>query len=217
MAKRFLLLLGLLMTAWSIRVQAQEPSRLTFALGGGVSAPLNQNVGVSGNFITGAGITLNRNSSVEGDFTYSGLPPSLSVLHPISAPSGKMSLYSLGANYRYHIDSIRGSLFGAYIIGGGGWYYRHASVDKNYVVPPQTVCQPIYYWWGYGCDAGGYVYSATVAYKGTSAGGLNVGSGFTIRLADSPWKFYTEARYTYAWNSFIPTKLIPVTFGFRYN
>ena len=51
MRKRILFFLGFLISAWSIRVQAQEPSRLTFSVGGGVSAPLNQNVGVSGNFI----------------------------------------------------------------------------------------------------------------------------------------------------------------------
>jgi len=84
-------------------------------------------------------------------------------------------------------------------------------------VPPQTVCQPIYYWWGYGCSTGGFVNSVTVAYKGASAGGLNVGGGFTIRLSDTRWKFYTEARYTYAWSNFIHSELIPITFGLRYN
>jgi len=37
MRKRFLL--GFLISAWSIRLQAQESSRLTLNFGGGVSAP----------------------------------------------------------------------------------------------------------------------------------------------------------------------------------
>ena len=57
----------------------------------------------------------------------------------------------------------------------------------------------------------------TVAFKGTSVGGLNGGVGFTINIADSRWKFYSEARYHYAFNSGIPTTLVPVTFGFRLN
>jgi hypothetical protein len=100
---------------------------------------------------------------------------------------------------------------------GGGWYYRYATIDKNYAVPPLTACAPVYYWWGYSCDPNGYVYSQTVANKGASAGGLNGGLGFTISFADSGWKFYTEARYHYAFTNRIATTLIPITFGFRYN
>ena len=220
MSKRTMFLVGFLSAVWLIPVRAQELQMLTFAIGGGVSAPLNPTakyVGVSGNFVTGAGVNINKNNSIEGDFMWSGLPPSFSVLHPINAPSGSINLYTLTGNYRYHLDSIGGSIFGAYLIGGGGWYYRYSSISKNYVVPPQTVCEPIYYWWGYGCDTSGYVYSATVAYKGTSAGGVNAGAGFTIKLGDKGWKFYTESRYTYAWSNRIPTTLMPVTFGLRYN
>ena len=152
-----------------------------------------------------------------GEFLYSGLPPNISVLHPINAPSAHINLYALTANYRYQIDNINKSVFGVYFTGGGGWYYRYTNIDKNYVVPPLTVCQPIYTWYGYACDPGGYVYTQTVAYKGTSAGGLNGGSGFTIRLGESSWKFYMEARYIYAFHNKIPTALVPVTFGVRLN
>ena len=127
--------IGFLGVAWLIPAQAQELQQLTFAIGGGISAPLNPTakyVGVSGNFVTGAGVNINKNSSIEGDFMWSGLPPSLSVLHPINAPFGSMNLYTLNGDYRYHFDSIGGSIFGAYVIGGGGWYYRYASISKNY-------------------------------------------------------------------------------------
>ena len=83
---------------------------------------------------------------------------------------------------------------------------------KDYQVPPNTVCTPDYYWYGYSCTAG-YVYSATIAYKGASAGGLNGGLGFTIRLADSNWRFFTEARYHYAFTNRVPSTFIPVTIG----
>lgn len=198
----------------------QGQSRLNFNLGGGISTPLNPTgnyTGVSGNFNGGAGYDLDNKNSITGEFMWSGLPPSVFVLHPVDSPKGKISLYSLTVNYRHHIDSIKGSHFGVYGIVGGGWYYRHSSIDQNYTVPPGTVCQPIYGWYGYGCDATGYVYTQTVAYKGASAGGLNAGVGFTLRLSDSGWKFFTEARYHYAFTERIPTTLIPVTMGIRYN
>jgi len=223
MSKRILLFIGFLSTGWLIPVQAEELSLLTFAMGGGVSAPLNPTarfVGVSGNFITSAGVNINGRNSIEGTFMWSGLPPDLTVLHPVLLPHGSMNLYSLTGNYRYHIDSIRGSVFGAYIIGGGGWYYRHFSVSRDFVVPPGTVCQPVYFWWGFGCDANGFVFSAEVASGGVSAGGLNAGLGFTVKLGSKGWKFFTESRYVYAWNkglAHIPVTLIPVTFGLRFN
>jgi hypothetical protein len=203
---------------WTVPLQGQ--SRLAFNIGGGVSTPLNPTgnyTGVSANFDVGAGYNLDKKNSISGEFLWSGLSPSVFTAHPVDLPSGSINLYSLTVNYRHHIDSIKGSPLGVYGIVGGGWYYRYASVDKNYTVPPGTVCQPVYGWYGYGCDASGYVYSATVAYRGNSAGGLNAGVGFTIRFADSGWKFYTEARYNYAFSSRIATTLIPVTMGIRYN
>jgi hypothetical protein len=197
-----------------------EDHTFTFNMGGGISTPLNptaQYAGTSGNFELGAGYKINKHSAIIGEFMWSGLPPNLFVIHPIDAPFGSINAYALTANYRYEFDRIHGSRFGLYAIGGGGWYYRHVSVDKNFVVPPNTACQPIYTWWGYACDPNGFVFSQTVAFKGTSVGGVNAGVGFTITIADSSWKFYTEARYHYAFNSGVSTTVVPVTFGFRLN
>jgi hypothetical protein len=160
---------------------------------------------------------LDSKNAISGEFMWSGLPPDILTVHPVDAPFGSINLYSLTANFRHSIDRIKGSPLGVYGVVGGGWYYRYSTVDKNYTVPPSTVCTPIYTWWGYACDTNGFVYSQTLAYKGASSGGLNGGVGFTIRFADSNWKFYTEARYHYAFSYRIPTTLIPVTFGFRYN
>jgi len=218
MTERILVAIGLLGAVWSIPLQGQ--THLAFNIGGGISTPLNPTgayTGVSGNFNIGAGYGLNKKNSITGEFLWSGLPTDVTNLHPINAPTGSIDLYSLTVNYRHHIDSIHGSPFGVYAITGGGWYYRYARIDKTYTVPPNTVCQPIYGWWGYGCDPGGYVYTQSIATRGTSSGGLNGGVGFTIRLADSGWKFYTEARYHYAFSDRVSTTLIPVTFGLRYN
>jgi len=217
MSKKILITIGLVGLVGMIPLCGQE--KLNFNIGGGISTPLNPTgafTGVSGNFNVGAGYNLNKKNSINGEFMWSGLPADVFNLHPVQAPYGNINLYTLTANWRHHVDSIHGSPFGLYSIVGGGWYYRYSSIDKNYTPPAGTVCAPIYYWWGYGCDAG-YVYSQTVAYKGASSAGLNAGVGFSIRISDSGWKFYTEARYHYAFSNRIATTLIPVTFGLRYN
>jgi len=219
MTKKLLISISLASAACVSPLPAQSLDKFTTNIGGGISSPLNptsQYTGLSGNFSLAAGYKIGKNDAVVGEFQWNGLPPNLFVLHPVDAPRGSINLYSLAANYRHQIDRIHGSPFGLYAIAGGGWYYRHASVDKDYVVPPGTVCQPIYTYWGYGCY-GGYVYTAQVAYRGLSAPGLDAGVGFTIRFADSNWRFYTEARYIYAFHSNVATTLVPVTLGIRFN
>jgi len=203
-----------------LRAQDPELQMLTFNVGGGLSIPINPTgryLGVNGSAGTGLGANFNKHNSIEGDFMWSGLSPALSLVHPINWPTGSFNLYSVTGNYRFHIDSLADSAFGIYLIAGGGWYYRHTSIDKKYIVPPLTVCQPIYNWWGLACDSSGYVQSVTIVSRGTSAGGLDGGVGFTIRLPSPGWKFFVESRYNYAWSNFIPTTLVPVTFGFRFN
>ena len=219
MQKRLLIAAGWVIAACWMPLAAQDYAKLNFNIGGGVTTPLNPTgrySGLSGNFVAGGGYNINKRNAIIGEFMWAGLPPNRFILHPINAPFGNVNLYTLTANYRYQIDSIKRSHFGVYAIAGGGWYYRYASVDKNYVVPPSTACDPIFEWWGYACDSG-FVYTATVAFKGSSAGGVNGGVGFTIRLSDSGWKLYMESRYHYAWNNRVPTTLIPVTFGLRFN
>jgi len=209
-----------LLAVTSIGVLRAEDGVFTFHMGGGITTPLNptaQYAGTSGNFVTGAGLKISARSAIIGEYMFSGLPPNLFVLSPNGAPSGGVNLNTLTANYRYSFDRIHDSRFGVYAIAGGGWYYRHATIDKNFVVPPNTVCQPIYGWYGYGCDPNGFVVTQTIASRGSSAGGVNGGVGFTVGLGSSAWKFYTEARYHYAFSPRIPTTLIPVTFGIRVN
>jgi hypothetical protein len=220
MSKFVLIPTILLIAATSNPCAAQDDPKLNVNFGAGVTTPLNptaQYAGLSGNFLAGVGYNINRKHALIGEFLWAGLPPNRFVIHPVDAPFGNINLYSLTANYRYQFDRIARSRFGVYTILGGGWYYRYSTVDKNYVAPPFTVCAPVYTYWGYACDDGGYVYSQTVAYKGRSAGGVNAGLGFTIGISDSGWKIFMESRYHYAWHDTVPTTLIPVTFGIRFN
>ena len=217
-AKRILVSFSLAGVVCLLPLAAQDYSRFAFNMGGGITTPLNPTgayAGVSGNFVMGAGYNLNKSNAIIGEFMWSGLPSNSFVLQPVQLPQSHSNLYSLTANYRHQFDRIGGSPFGVYLMGGGGWYERYISF-KEYALPPATPCVPYWYWYGYGC-AGGYVTSQTVAKKGVSSGGLNTGVGFTIRFADSNLRFFTEARYHYAFSERIPTVLMPVTFGIRYN
>jgi hypothetical protein len=214
----FIWLLGCALL-FPLQAQNSELQLLNYNVGGGLTVPVNPTgryLGVNGNAGTGVGVNFNRHNSIEGDFMWSGLSPTLNLAQAIDRPTGSVNLYNVGGNYRFHIDSLADSPFGIYIIGGGGWYYRHTDINRNYVVPPLAVCQPIYNWWGFACD-GSAVVQTNIASHGTSAGGLDAGVGFTIKLPSPGWKFFIESRYNYAWSNFIPTALVPVTFGFRFN
>jgi hypothetical protein len=202
-----------------LQAQNSELQLLNYNVGGGLSVPLNPTaryLGVNGNAGTGIGANFNKHNSIEGDFMWNGLSPTRDLVQAIDRPTGSVNLYNVTGNYRFHIDSLAESPFGVYIVGGGGWYYRHTDINRNYVVPPVAVCQPIYNFWGFACDGSGLV-QTTIASHGTSAGGVDVGVGFTVKLPSPGWKFFIESRYNYAWSNFIPTTFVPVTVGFRFN
>lgn len=219
MFERSLLSAGLLTIIGIVPMCGQDLRKFNFNIGGGMTAPINptaQFVELSGNFALGAGYNLGKHHSINGEFMWNGLRPN-GVLHPVIAPFGQVNLYSVTTNYRLHNDRIKESAFGLYLIVGGGWYYRHFSLDRDFVVDAGVPCAPMFFWWGFSCGDDGFVATQTIFSKGNSAGGVNAGGGFTIRIMDSGWKFYVESRYNYAWNSRVPTTFVPVTFGFRYN
>jgi len=213
---------------WMTSLRAQNPpaqnepdySKFAFEIGSGVSAPLNPTgnfAGVSVHFVGGMGYNISSTSGILGEYMWSNLPSNLFIIQPPDFPKLHTDLHALTANYRYQRDHIQDSIFGIYGTLGGGWYYRRTTLDREFVFPPNTVCQPYYGWWGYSCDTNGNVVTQTLAKHGISAGGVNMGAGFTIRLAGSGLKYYTEARYHHAWSGNIPTSLIHVTLGLRFN
>lgn len=213
-----LITIGLLSAACIIPIQAQhadEEGKLNFIAGGGLSVPLNPTAkyaGVGGSFIGGGGYNIDQHNSIVGQFMWDGLPPSVGAIAQLNGISNSVNLYNITADYKFR--SGIGKTFGYYLIAGGGWYYRHASISKSTFVPTETVCTPIYGWYGYTCS-NGFVNTVGIA-AGTSSFGGNGGVGLTIRIRDTPWKFFVESRYNYAASRFIATQVAPVTFGFEY-
>ena len=206
--------------------RAQDSHSYNFHFGGGIGVPLGTTAdfaGISGTFQLGAGPNLNEHSSIVGEFMWHGFPATQAVLTAIANQLGTSSipptvtessnLYALTANYVYRRGGDR---YGYYVIAGGGWYYRHTALN-GVTIAPGTVCQPIYFWWGYSCANGIVSTSVTLATKGVSSGGVNGGIGITVNLGDSGVKYYMEARYHYSpQGGRVSTQVIPVTFGFRW-
>ena len=196
MLKRTVFTICLLGAVCIIPMQAQsqnEEGKLNLSMGGGLSVPLNPTAnyaGVGGNLIGGGGYNIDQHNSIVGQFQWAGLPPSilspaLSAVAQINGFSSSASLYSMTADYKYR--SGIGKAFGYYLIAGGGWYYRHASVSKSTFIPTATVCAPDWYWYGYTCS-NGFVNTVGVG-AGTSSFGANGGVGLTVRVKDTPWSF----------------------------
>jgi hypothetical protein len=213
MSKRIVISIALL-TVVSHPAYSQD-SRVNTNIGGGVSVPLNPTgkyAGAGGTFAVGAGYNFDKYNSLVGEFMWSALPPTISTLLPGEGLHRSSNLYTATGNYMLRLDGHR---FGAYLIGGGGLYYRHFNLQRQ-ILQPGIVCTNSWIWWGYTCAAGYVSTDQTLISSGSSAFGGNAGAGFTIKIADSGEKVYVESRYHYAPNKNISTQLVLVTFGFRF-
>jgi len=207
-----------------IPVQAQnqnEEGQFNFTMGGGLSMPLNPTanyVDFSGSFVTGGGLNIDQHNSIVGQFMWAGLPPpsflppALNTIAQSNGLSSRGNLYNISVDYKYR--SGIGKTFGFYLLAGGGWYYRHVSVLEGTSIPNDTVCQPIWLWYGFSCS-NGLVNTVGIG-RGTGSFGVNGGVGLTLRISDTHWKFLLESRYNYAATRNITTQVVPVTFGFAY-
>ena len=98
-----------------------------------LTTPINPTanyVGLSGNFAAGAGYNINKKNTIFAEFQWNGLPPN-TILHLPNAPFGNVNLYSITTNYKHSVN-FGHSPFGGYVVAGGGWYYRFASIDRTY-------------------------------------------------------------------------------------
>jgi hypothetical protein len=168
----------------------------------------------------GVGYNLNSRHAIIGGFLWNRMYPSGGVLLPLQATTpqlgkldGNSNLYALTGNYRYEFQRHR---LGAYLIGGGGWYYRKNWLSRGITAGPATVCTPAWLWWGFSCSSGIVTANQTRATTGTSAWGVNAGVGFTVRVGEAPYRLYTEARYHYAPTKNISTQFVALTVGIRY-
>jgi hypothetical protein len=168
----------------------------------------------------GLGYNFNKRHAIIAEFMWNRTYPagdSFQVLRTALQASNLNAygdFYVLTGNYRFE---LRGELFGAYLIGGGGLYVRYTHLSRSVtILGSATPCTQSWLWWGFNCTSGFVTASQTLASSTSSAFGGNAGAGFTFRVGDAPYRIYTEARYHYAPTARITTRFITVTSGLRF-
>lgn len=216
--------IGLTLLPWDLRAQEvvnDDPS-VTTSLGLTLSAPLSpiwHQVNGAWGVDSEIGYNFDRKNALIGEFLWNSLYPTNEALQPIRVAlqspriNGHGNLFAVTSEYRFE---LRGRRLGAYFIGGGGLYYRNASLSKPVPTGTTITCDPAWLWWGYTCTSGLVISNVTIASSSTKAFGANGGIGLTIRVGNAPYRFFAESRYHFAPTKNITTQLIAVTFGIRY-
>lgn len=167
----------------------------------------------------GAGYNISEHHSVIGEFMWSALYPSDSALQPIRVASndnsiaGHGNLYAITGNYRFQFQHKR---LGAYLIRGGGWYYRTIGLSQSVTSGSNVPCAPAWLWWGFTCSSGMVTPNQTPGGYDSAVLGGNAGVGFTVKVGEPSYRFYIEPRYHYAPTKNVTTQLLEVTLGIRY-
>jgi len=214
--------------------------KYVFEAGGGWTNPVGataKDLTVNWKFQGGAGYFFNKKFGIMAEYNYDKFNDTLGNLqrqfvrynalglvdqngNPISFAGldGTTHVWSVTLNPVYHF--YQGDSFGAYAIGGGG-FYRKVS---NFTLPQAGVY----------CDFYGFCYSfvqnQVFDHYSNNAGGFNAGFGMTYKMGRfSSTQLYTEARYTWVNNQpsansvggLYPennkrTGYIPVTVGLRF-
>ena len=201
-------------TTASSFAQTTTPEWLTFHLGGGVSPVVGQastRLDTGWHFDAGAGVKLSPAVEATLDYRYHGFGVTNLVLNEFQAPNAHAHLWSLTVDPKVRIPI--NAAVKPYVVGGVGYYRRTVELTTP-TVTEGLVFDPFF-------DAFFSVPFAAEQVLGTirrSGIGGSLGAGFEVKVGsgDSTSKFYTEARYEYADTGRIPTRMVPVTFGFRW-
>jgi hypothetical protein len=204
-------------------LQGQDRSEKINANFGGIGSvpldPMGSYVSAGWGLTGGAGYNFKARHSAIGEFLWTRLPATETALGPmrdatgLGSLNGHSNLYVVTGNYRYE---WRGTLFGAYVIGGGGLYYRTTNPSARINSGSNTSCTEVWLWWGFKCESGVVVSGQRLGSTGSNALGGNIGIGFTARVAEQPYRLYFESRYHYAPQKNISTQLVTIGVGIRY-
>jgi len=187
-----------------------------------ISAPLSQTATyttIGWGLVYGAGYNLSRHHSLVSEVMWNSLVPSDAALAPIRAELGNSSIHGHGnlvtltGNYRL---AFEGRVYGAYLIGGAGLYYRNESLSQTISAGNAVSCTPAWLWWGFSCTSGIVSNSQNLASFSSTVLGGNAGVGFTVRIPDSRYRFYIESRYHYAPTKGVHTQVMPISIGVRF-
>jgi hypothetical protein len=223
------------------RTNADGSAKYTFFVGGGFTLP----VGGSHNYLTtsyniqaGAGRNFNKTFGAVVQFDWANFGFQTATLNrQLAIYNGPFFQYGLpqlgGTSHIWSftvgpvVNFYSSDTFGAYAIGGVGFYHKTANFTTPIIVQ------------GFSPFYGPYAYQAnqTVDKYTSNAFGVNAGLGLTYKFSRfAGERFYVEGRYVYTFNSPRPfdygdvnfnnvnvfpqnsakTGFIPVVFGIRF-
>ncbi len=223
------------------RTNSDGSAKYTFFVGGGFTLPVggtHNYLSTSYNVQAGAGRNFNKTYGVQVQFDWDNFGFQTAALNRqlaiYNAPPLNANFTQLGGtshDWSFSLNPIinfySSDTFGAYVVGGGGFYHKTA----NFTIPALgEYCDPFY-----GCIT--YQANQTVDKYTSNAFGVDGGAGMTYKFSRfAGERFYVEARYIYTFNSPRPfsygnangngfnvfpqnsakTSYIPVTFGIRF-
>jgi len=192
--------------------------RFNFDVGGGLGigrGDVGKFVGGSYFGVAGGGLNVSRMFGFNAEYMYYDLPLKPSVIQQQGIPGASGHLHTVTLNII--ANAPLSGRFGAYGIGGIGFYRRSVSATIDHL-PDGALCQPAFIWWGIQCSNGSvFPVGQTISSFSKDAGGFNFGGGVTYRLNHlHRAKVYVEARYHRAYHSDVQTTFIPVAVGLRW-
>jgi Outer membrane protein beta-barrel domain len=230
--RNILNLLGMAAIAWGSMqpLHAQmddghcgDECKINSNLGIVINVPLNPTSQVASTGwggVGGVGYNFNKRNAFVGEILWNRVYPAGDTLQPLRTAleignlNASTDIFAFTGNYRLE---LRGKFFGTYLIGGGGLYVRYSHLSQTVsVFTTGTPCTQTWLWWGFNCTGGFVTASQNFASSTSSVLGGNAGGGMTFRVAEAPYRIYTEARYHYAPTKHINTQFIAVTVGLRY-
>lgn len=192
--------------------EAQSEHRYTLSVGGGYSplvGDISKRLDNGWHVTAGAGLNITRYLAATLDYNYNGFGVSNSVLREAKVPDGNSHMWSLTANPKLRLN--RFSKVNPYIVGGVGYYRRTLEFTRPTAVPV-TIFDPFF-----GAFFDTLIPADKVLGRITRGGpGGSLGGGFDFKFPKTSVKLFTEARYHYASTGSIPTRMVPVTLGFRW-
>jgi hypothetical protein len=203
---------ALLVSLASMAAAQREDHGWTGNVGAGFTAlvgSMNTRLDNGWNISFGAGYHVSSHFSMGIQAMYNGLSVNSSVLREFKVPDANARIWAITAEPR--LTFARRYKFTPYIVGGVG-YYRRVVEFTFPTFAATTIFDPFFF-------------TSNPAHIGANARfgrfirdgvGGNAGAGFQIPIGQSGFKLFAEARFHYAGDGTIPTRMVPFTVGLRY-
>jgi len=203
---------ALLISFASLAAAQDEGHRWTANVGVGFTplvGALDRRLDNGWNISFGAGYHFTSRFSMGVQAMYNGLSVNSSTLRQLAVPDGNARIWAITAEPR--LTFARRYKFTPYVVGGVGYYRRVVEFTRPTFVPV-IVFDPFFFTLNPALIRGNLVLGRFIR---DGIGG-NAGAGFQIPIGQSGFKLFVEARFHYAGDGTIPTRMVPFTVGLRY-